>query len=418
MQAGSAAEYTRGMWARAMAGSKIRPFLLLLGILLFLGIIYAPARDYFNSTGDVYLYEDYAKRALGTPMELPREYPPLTAAIFVLPQLVLPTRYALGFALLAAFGTWLTVLLVDRLSRQGWWLLLYLVLGAFGTLFFRFDILVVLLTVLAFAAAARERWLLAQALLALGVAFKLYPAILMPLVVLWEWRVTRRLPLKSGLGGLLLLLLALGSMWLLAPGQFVGMLRYHRDRPLEFEAVGASLAWLLSPVTAVFSFGSWNLISPLSPVLITASTGLNILLLLLLYGAFMQGRLDPGTAWLLALVVQIVTSKVFSTQYLIWVLPFALLAGWAGPGSKVRYSHTRWLWALICLLTSAVYPIALERYAVPVMQAQQAPGWMMAIVTLRNALLIVVGTLALTTHRAPTLAAASQGTDEGRRGRG
>ena len=414
MQAGSSVGYTRGMWARAMTGTA-RPIILLLGILVFLGVIYAPARDYFHSTGDVYLYDHYAQQALAAPMELPREYPPLTAAIFVLPKLVLPTSYPLGFALFAALGTWLTVLVVDRLSRQGWWLLLYLVLGAFGTLFFRFDILVVLLTVLAFAAAARERWVVAQALLALGVAFKLYPAILMPLVVLWEWRVTRRLPLKSGLGGVLLLLLAVGSMWLLAPAQFVSMLRYHQDRPLEFEALGASLAWLLSPVTAVFSFGSWNLISPLSPILITASTGLNILLLLLLYGAFMQGRLDPGTAWLLALVIQVVTSKVFSTQYLIWILPFALLAGWVVPGAKVQHSYTRWFWALICLLTSAVYPIALERYAVPVMQAQQAPGWMMVLVTLRNALLVVVALLALI-QGSRTLATTSARTDENGRG--
>lgn len=49
-------------------------------------------------------------------------------------------------------------------------------------LFVRFDIFVVCVTVLAFASAQRQGWLLAQILLALGMGLKLYPVVLMPLV--------------------------------------------------------------------------------------------------------------------------------------------------------------------------------------------------------------------------------------------
>src|SRR3712207_5355737 len=321
------------MWQQAMAGRRTRPVAFLFSILLFL-LVSTQLALFFRSTGDVRLYQAYAQRALATPMELPREYPALSIVLFVLPQLLAPQYYMLGFSLLAAFALWLTVLVVDRLSGQGWWLMLYLALGAFGTLFFRYDIVVVPLTVLAFAATTRQRWLLAQALLALGVALKLYPLILMPLVVVDEWRTTRRFPLQSILGGAVGLLLAIGSMLLLAPAQTMGMVRYHRDRPLEFEAVGASLAWLTGPTTAEFSFGSWNLISPLAPVLIALLTAANVVLLLAVYGGYGWGHLSRVGAWLLALLVALATSKVFSTQYLQWVLPFVALATGAPEGAR------------------------------------------------------------------------------------
>jgi uncharacterized membrane protein len=253
--------------------------------------------------------------------------------------------------------------------------------------------------VLAFAATTRQRWLLAQALLALGVALKLYPLILMPLVVVDEWRTTRRFPREALLGGAIGLLLAIGSMLLLAPTETVGMVRYHRDRPLEFEAVGASLAWLLGPTTAEFSFGSWNLLSPLGPVLIPLLTAAAAALLLAVYGGYGWGRLSRAGAWLLALLVGLVTSKVLSTQYLQWALPFVVLALWEADaaGRSGWLARLRWrrLWIVLCVLTSVIYPIGLERFAVPAMIAQEAPGWFMGLVTLRNALLIVACGFAL-----------------------
>lgn len=148
------------------------------------------------------------------------------------------------------------VLVVERLSRRGWWLILYLILGGFATVFFRYDSLVVVLTVLAYAVATRRRWGLAQALLGVGIALKLYPVVLMPLVVLWEWRAMRRLPWRSAVAGAVVLILALGLMWYLAPTQIGEMLRYHADRPLEMKSTGASLAWLLGNTRPDFTFGS------------------------------------------------------------------------------------------------------------------------------------------------------------------
>jgi hypothetical protein len=360
-----------------------RPTALFMGVLFLLLIVYRPAQ-FYHSTGDVILYQRYAQNILSDPTELPREYPPLAAGIFVLPQLIVPNYYVLGFTLLAMLATCLIVLIVDRLNCGGWWLLLYLALGAWGTLFFRFDIFVVLLTVLAFVAATRQRWLLAQVILALGVALKIYPLILMPLVVLWQWRVTYRLPLSSLLGSAMLLVLVFGTMWLISPAQVIGMLHYHGDRPLEIESIGASVAWLLGPVTFESSFGSGNVISPLSSMIITSLTSAQVVLLLVVYVCFLRGYLSPAAAWALTLLFAVATSKVFSTQYLLWPLPFVVLA--TGAFQRAMPRPYLWLWAVICMLTSLIFPIGFRSMPVDLV---------MNLIVLRNVLWLIACSLAL-----------------------
>ena len=135
-----------------------RAGLFLAIILAFLAVDYLPQRDYYGSVGDVRLYQQYAAGLFSHPPQLPQEYPPLTALIFVVPQLLAPHAYMLVFALLAAVAAWLLVVLVDRENRQGPALLVYMLIGGMGTLFFRFDSFVVLVTVGAFVLARRRHW--------------------------------------------------------------------------------------------------------------------------------------------------------------------------------------------------------------------------------------------------------------------
>jgi hypothetical protein len=322
---------------------------------------------------------------LAQPRAYPREYPAPSALIFVVPALLRGVPYHFAFPAVATIAAAAMVLVVEHLSRRGWWLLLYLVLGGFATVFFRYDSFVVLLTVLAFGAATRSRWVIAQALLGLGVAFKLYPIVLMPLVVLWEWRAMRRLPWRSAAGGALAAGLAAAVTWLLAPDQIGEMLRYHAERPLEIESTGASLLWLLGDARPDFGFGSWNLLGPSSPAIIPAMTGLTIGLLAALYASYAAGWFGPAAIWALVLLVSIATSKVFSTQYILWVLPFVVLA--QGEQDRCRTTSMAWLWVLLCLLTGLVYPTGFAR-AEASMVARQTPHALMALITLRNLLWI------------------------------
>ena len=375
-----------------------RPLALLAGVLIMLSLAYRPARYTYASTGDVALYEAYARQMLELHI-LPQEYPPLSVAIFVLPRLLLGDHYLLGFMLLAALAGWLTILAVDRCSRGGWSLLLYFALGAWGTLFFRFDIVVVLATVLAFTAASRRCWAVAQALLAAGLALKLYPLLLMPLPLIWQWREERRFPVKAALSGAGFGLLALGGMWLLAPAQLAGMLRYHRDRPLELEAIGASAAWLLGPGDPRFSYGSINFISPHAALVIAAITMAGVVLLAGIYLAFSTGRLRPAAAWALVLLVLLATSKVFSTQFLLWALPFVVLANAETVAlrhhdeGRLRAVAFHALWIAICVLTSLIYPVGFTLFAGEI-AGQTSPLWLMRLITLRNTLWLIACGLA------------------------
>lgn len=158
---------------------------------------------------------------------------------------------------------------------------------------------------------------LAPVLLALDVGLKLYRVVLMPLVVLWQWQYVgkpRLLPV-IWTGGLFLLVV--GGMWIIAPAQLAGMLLYHSDRPLEVEALGASIAWLVGSTLFSHSFGSFNRESPYSLIIISMFSLLNGVSLIALYVSFFQRRVSPAVSWALCLLISIATSTVFSTQYLL-----------------------------------------------------------------------------------------------------
>ena len=51
-----------------------------------------------------------------------------------------------------------------------------------------------------------------------------------------------------------------------------------------------------------------------------------------------------------AILASLVTAKVLSPQYLVWMFPFIVaLGGWTG-------SRARWLFLFVCLTTALIYP--------------------------------------------------------------
>jgi len=121
-----------------------------------------------------------------------------------------------------------------------------------------------------------------------------------------------------------------------------------------------------------------------------------VALLLTLGIMFFRGRLHPAATWALSLLIAVATSKVFSTQYLLWVLPFVALAHGENEGT-VPASHRevmRVVWVLISVLTSVIFPIGYTLF--PLAQgALGEPAWLMVVITLRNSLWLVAIALAL-----------------------
>jgi hypothetical protein len=224
---------------------------------------------------------------------------------------------------------------------------------------------------------------LAQVLLALAVALKLYPIILMPLIVLEEWHVERRLPAKSAIFGIMLIAAAIGAMLLFSPDQFVRMLHYHCARPIEIESTQASIAWILGHSSPLLSFGSWNLDSPLTSSISGIMTGATIVLVLATYVGYLRGKLHISETWALSLTVVIACSKVFSTQYLLWAIPFVVIA----TAGKRGGTSATWLWLVICALTLQIYPIGFNIFN-RTLERGITPWGLMGTITLRNFLLL------------------------------
>jgi hypothetical protein len=337
-----------------MQHDRPRPLFLLLCLLAVLAAVIEPARSRLGAVLDVFRFQSCAEAGLAWPPRFPLEYPPLSLVLFLVPQVLPSGLYLPAFAFLAALTAWGTLLVTQRLGGDSRMLLVAFVC-AWCPLFFRMDVFVVLPTVLAYWATRRQRWWLAQGLLGIGVALKLYPIVLIPLVVLAQWRATRRLPWQSALGGVVVLLLTVGSWVAVAPEQGREMLSFHQNRPLEFESTPAVVAWLLGPVQVEQTYGSVNLATTLEAPIRLASLAACVLLLLVVYAAVAFGRAPGAVGWMLVLLVLIATSKVFSTQYILWVLPFVVLAASETKGLSTRKDLV--LWMLICLLTTVIYPL-------------------------------------------------------------
>lgn len=351
----------------------------------------------------------------------PVEYPPLAIVPFTLTLLPpLPDVYAV-------FAWWMGLILVagylwlrqhstrDRALTYA----AYLLLAGLATVVERYDLVPALVTLLALWAVQRRRFGWAYIWLAIGVLLKLYPAFLAPLVAVEQWRVLRaerprgqgRAPgrpqsaprdiIRERVAALLgelrrpeavavargvgvcvgIVGVGFGVAALLSPEGAVSGFNYASSRPLQIESTPASLLWLGTflgfPARAVYTFHSLNYVGPLEVVfeplaLLALAAGC-----LLVYWRLAKGRLDVGRAFVACLCVVIVANKIFSPQYLIWVLPLVAYVD----GFDV-------IWLAISLLTALIFPLLYFSSTHILLVAQD---WrFLPAVALRNALLLAV----------------------------
>jgi len=200
--------------------------------------------------------------------------------------------------------------------------------------FFHYDWWPAFLAVAALAALLSGRGVAACALAAAGAAAKVFPALLIPFALAELWRRGRWRALGRGAAAALLVLaVAIGPFIVLAPHGLGWAIHRESSRPLEVESIASSffvaahhLAGYVPHV--VFTAGSRNLTGP-GPH--TAMGVLSLLTVLALVGVFAlwlrsrRGKQELVLAVCAAVMAYIVFSKVFSPQYLIWLLPLVPL---------------------------------------------------------------------------------------------
>lgn len=306
----------------------------------------------------------FADRIVAYPDRYRRMCALFDAACFVLLAFVLRRRPGVETALRLGFYTLASLLLAHLLYER-----LDVILGA-------------LLAAATALLVSSRRWILAMLALAVAIAFKLAPIVVVPLWALGGLAGAR---VRGAPWGGLLLRVALRTLacialvvvlfvpFYLAWGRHtLDFLGYHEARGLQIESLYASLLLVARgfglPVHIEQAFGAWNLASPLSDALSAASPVLVACALgAVLLGAIAWARRHaPAEAQTvaiaepsrfaalagLALMAAMAFSKVLSPQYLLWVAPLLALApvrgriGWAAVAVALA----------VFALTTAIYP--------------------------------------------------------------
>jgi hypothetical protein len=349
---------------------------------------------------------------------LPREYGALALAVFSPPLLAPAAWYPwlfTGEMVLALSGT---ALLCARWGPRlaGHAYLLYVLVGNAIIAGTRFDAVPALLTLLAVVWARRGWHWQAYAALAGATLLKVYPLVFVLPFLVADVRAdltTRPSPRgRAGraLGGLTVyagvLALGIGLALLLNPAGALGPLTFLAGRGIEFESVPATLLLLTHLGASVpFSIGYEANVtvvaSPLAGVAATASLALGLGLAAI--GVWLQwrGQLTLVRSCLVVLLGALVSSKVFSPQYLLWLAPLVALEF----GLDALWSV---VWGVACLLTALAFPVAYaDNLAWTGLPSWQAVMWLSG---LRNATLVFTSVLILwraQPRRMPRIANAS-----------
>jgi uncharacterized membrane protein len=326
---------------------------------------------------DVNVYNDYAGRIVHG--EVPYrdfrvEYPPLALPVFLLPALLSPANLPIG-PYRVAFETLLLAcgfLIIGCVVMAAWWLgasrrRLILVAAAtaispllVGPLILaRFDLFPALLTAAAIAAIAAERFRLGAILLALAIMAKVYPIVILPLLVIHVWRHAGRREavicavLSVATCGLVLL-----PFFVESPSGVTWAISRVFERPLQVESLTASVLFALrslgvAQLQLVYSFSSMNVIGGLTSQLATAENVVLGVLLIAIWARYARSAATPNgliIASAAAVAAFVAFGKVLSPQYLIWLIPLVVvLPGRAGIVAVA-------VLAVALALTSAYYP--------------------------------------------------------------
>ncbi|WP_197523445.1 glycosyltransferase family 87 protein [Actinokineospora pegani] len=329
------------------------------------------------------------------------QYPPGAALVMLLPRLMPFGGYVPAFVGTAVLVDGLVFVALVRAARgagaptTGVWLWVLAIPGLLTVPFTRYDVVVTGLVVLGLVALrSRPGW--AGVLAGIGASVKVWPAV----VLLgagkrsWVWA-----------AGSVAVVCGVLALVLDNPFDF---LTAQSDRGLEFESVGgaalAAARLFGYPGEIEYRYGSFEIVGPLVSEVAQASVVASVLAALWLgwwrlrVGAV--GAEAAADAAMTAVLLFVVTSRVISPQYMIWLVGVGAVCL---VSARTTQRPVVALVALAVPLTALEYPVYFDR-----IMAEWAPGT--AILLLRNLLLVIAAFWSATLlwrgwRRAPEVAA-------------
>jgi hypothetical protein len=291
------------------------------------------------------------------------------------------------------------------LGRAQLWLgirLSILTAGAALAMAWRYDLFPALISAVALWLALAGRPALTGAAVGAGVMAKLYPLALVPaLAARWLIPLAPNALSRIVAGMALTVVVVLLPFLALAGRETLSFLSYQAARGLQIESIGGGLVLVAGlvrgetiPIVAPFSAAEvTGGLADATLVLLPLVTAAAFALLAWISWGRMQedvaatGRVSAGTIVSLAtasLLVLLVTSKVLSIQYMVWIVPFAALLG----GGRF------WLVAAMVALTMPIHPILYDE----LVRQEVVP---VLLLNLRNLMLVTLTMLVLADLRRP-----------------
>lgn len=372
-----------------------------LAIVLFV-VAVTPGPVFAGIMSDLRVYFDYSARLLDGAVpygDFALEYPPLALVPMTLPRLLSPFgppsdgALVIGFAVmegvLAVVVGWVVVRApADPVRALATWALVVLLAG--GSIAWRYDLWPAAAVLVAFVAAERGRPGLAGGAIGIGTMLKLFPIVVLPIlgavaIARRDWAGLVRLVL----GCAIVVGVVLGVSFIAAGPESFGWLTYEFDRGLQLESTGSGILLLLhvfagQPFALVIDFGTLQVVAPGADGIVAATPFLeaglvgSVALVALVGFRREVGRTGVVSGEKLAIAIAavivglIVSSKVFSAQYVVWFLPLVAFLP----------DRLRWLGLAIAGLSTLIYPLnyMLLWHLDPVMAV---------VLNIRNGLLLV-----------------------------
>jgi hypothetical protein len=255
----------------------------------------------------------------------------------------------------------------------------------------RFDIFATTVTLAALCALLYRRRRLGPALLGVAIATKIYPAVILPLVIARVWRSEGR---AAALRTLAVTLVASLAVYLpfaiLSPEGVLRSVWRQLGRPLQIESLGASVLLALHhaagmPLGWASGSGSQNLTGAVATVAAGLTTAIGIAVLGLVWVRYAKGDIESEARFVryaaAAVVAFVAFGKVSSPQFLMWLLGIVVLVQGRRGAAAIA------LLLVACGLTRLWFP---RNYWELVKQFDTTSSW---LVLVRD--LVVVGLFAV-----------------------
>jgi len=294
---------------------------------------------FYTQSDVIYYYESISRLFHGAAASTVLiEYPTPLIWLLSIPYLLgfgTQAGYTAIFILAFVAGDALTGYVLWRSARQygtnprpaaAFWIWFVVAIGPI--IYMRLDFLTAVLSAVGLIAIVRSHRFTSGAMMGVGAAIKLWPALLWPTTLVDKKAVYRASIGFFGAGAAL----AIASLMYAGWERLISPLTWQSDRGLQIESVYATpvmVARLFDPslwTVYVSKYNAFEIAGPMT-VLFTevasVATVLGGLTMLVLYIGWLRRSdrtpVEAGTLMIVATLIMIITNKTFSPQYMIWL---------------------------------------------------------------------------------------------------